>query len=175
METIHHYVSGATLACQSGRTHPVFNPATGEQTAAVGLAGVEEVDAAVASAKAAFEGWRNTSLAARTKLLHSLRNVVEANASEIAARLTAEHGKVHSDAMGEVARGLENIEYACGLAELLKGSYNSQASSGVDVYTVRQPLGVGGRHHTVQLPGDGAAVDGPQRGGVRQHLRAQTV
>ena len=142
METIHHYVSGATLACQSGRTHPVFNPATGEQTAAVGLAGVEEVDAAVASAKAAFEGWRNTSLAARTKLLHSLRNVVEANASEIAARLTAEHGKVHSDAMGEVARGLENIEYACGLAELLKGSYNSQASSGVDVYTVRQPLGV---------------------------------
>ena len=142
METIHHYVSGATLACQSGRTHPVFNPATGEQTAAVGLAGVEEVDAAVASAKAAFEDWRNTSLAARTKLLHSLRNVVEANASEIAARLTAEHGKVHSDAMGEVARGLENIEYACGLAELLKGSYNSQASSGVDVYTVRQPLGV---------------------------------
>ena len=142
METIHHYVSGATLACQSGRTHPVFNPATGEQTAAVGLASVEEVDAAVASAKAAFEGWRNTSLAARTKLLHSLRNVVEANASEIAARLTAEHGKVHSDAMGEVARGLENIEYACGLAELLKGSYNSQASSGVDVYTVRQPLGV---------------------------------
>ena len=142
METIHHYVSGATLACQSGRTHPVFNPATGEQTAAVGLAGVEEVDAAVASAKAAFEDWRNTSLAARTKLLHSLRNVVEANASEIAARLTAEHGKVHSDAMGEVARGLENIEYACGLAELLKGSYNSQASSGIDVYTVRQPLGV---------------------------------
>ena len=142
METIHHYVSGATLACQSGRTHPVFNPATGEQTAAVGLASVEEVDAAVASAKAAFEGWRNTSLAARTKLLHSVRNVVEANASEIAAHLTAEHGKVHSDAMGEVARGLENIEYACGLAELLKGSYNSQASSGVDVYTVRQPLGV---------------------------------
>ena len=71
METIHHFVSGATLACQSGRTHPVFNPATGEQTAAVGLAGVEEVDAAVASAKAAFEHWRNTSLAARTKLLHS--------------------------------------------------------------------------------------------------------
>ena len=142
METIQHLVDGATLSCQSGRTHPVFNPATGEQTAAVGLASVEEVDAAVASAKDAFEDWRNTSLAARTKLLHSLRNVVEANASEIAARLTAEHGKVRSDAMGEVARGLENIEYACGLAELLKGSYNSQASSGVDVYTVRQPLGV---------------------------------
>ena len=142
METIQHLVDGATIPCRSGRTHPVFNPATGEQTAEVGLASVEEVDAAVASAKAAFEDWCRTSLAARTKLMLAFRNVVESNAAEIARRLTAEHGKVHSDAMGEVARGLENIEYACGLAELLKGSYNSQASSGVDVYTVRQPLGV---------------------------------
>ena len=140
--TIQHLVDGAALRCESGRTHPVFNPATGEQTAAVGLAGVEEVDAAVASAKAAFEDWRHTSLAARTKLMLAFRNLVEANATEIAARLTAEHGKVRSDALGEVARGLENIEYACGLADLLKGSFNSQASTGVDVYTVRQPLGV---------------------------------
>ena len=142
METIHHFVDGAILRCESGRTHPVFNPATGEQTADVGLANVEEVDAAVASARAAFEDWRQTSLAARTKLMHAFRNVVESNAAEVAHRLTAEHGKVHVDAMGEVARGLENIEYSCGLAELLKGSYNSQASSGIDVYTVRQPLGV---------------------------------
>ena len=140
--TIQHLVDGAALACESGRTHPVFNPATGEQTAAVGLAGVEEVDAAVASAKAAFEDWRHTSLAARTKLMLAFRNLVEANSAEIAARLTAEHGKVRSDALGEVARGLENIEYACGLADVLKGSFNSQASTGVDVYTVRQPLGV---------------------------------
>ena len=140
--TIQHLVDGAALRCESGRTHPVFNPATGEQTAAVGLASVEEVDAAVASAKAAFEDWRHTSLAARTKLMLSFRNLVEANSAEIAARLTAEHGKVRSDALGEVARGLENIEYACGLADLLKGSFNSQASTGVDVYTVRQPLGV---------------------------------
>ena len=100
------------------------------------------MDAGVASAQAAFEDWRQTSLAARTKLMLAFRNLVEANAAEIAARLTAQHGKVRSDALGEVARGLENIEYACGLADLLKGSFNSQASSGVDVYTVRQPLGV---------------------------------
>ncbi len=142
METIEHFVDGAAMACASGRSHPVFNPATGEQTATVGLASVEEVDAAVASARAAFEDWRNTSLAARTKLMLAFRNLVEANAAEIAARLTAQHGKVRSDALGEVARGLENIEYACGLADLLKGSFNSQASSGVDVFTVRQPLGV---------------------------------
>ncbi len=142
METIQHFVDGAALPCESGRSHPVFNPATGEQSAEVGLASVAEVDMAVASASAAFEEWRHTSLAARTKLMHAFRNLVEANAAEIAARLTAEHGKVRSDALGEVARGLENIEFACGLGDLLKGSYNAQASGGVDVYTVRQPLGV---------------------------------
>ena len=142
METIQHFVDGAARPCESGRSHPVFNPATGEQTAQVGLASVDEVDAAVASSAAAFEDWRHTSLAARTKLMHSFRNLVEANAAEIAARLTAEHGKVRSDALGEVARGLENIEFACGLGDLLKGSFNSQASGGVDVCTVRQPLGV---------------------------------
>ena len=142
METIHHYVNGEALECGSGRALPVYDPATGEQAAEVGLAGTEEVDAAVASSAAAFEEWRHSSLATRTKLMHAFRNLVEANAAEIAARLTAEHGKVRSDALGEVARGLENIEFACGLGDLLKGSYNSQASTGVDVYTVRQPLGV---------------------------------
>ncbi len=142
METIHHYINGATAASASGRTHPVFNPATGEQTAEVGLATAEEVDAAVEAAADAFEEWRHVSLARRTKLMYAFRNLVDANAAEIARRLTAEHGKVTADAAGEVARGLENIEYACGLAELLKGGYSSQASTGVDVYTVRQPLGV---------------------------------
>ena len=92
---------------------------------------------------------------------------MEANAAEIAARLTAEHGKVHSDALGEVARGLENIEFACGLGDLLKGSFNSQASTGVDVHTVRQPLGVVAGITPFQLPGDGAAVDDPQCGRLR--------
>ncbi len=142
MQTIQHYIGGESVLAASGRALAVYNPATGQQTAEVELADVNEVDAAVASSAAAFEEWRQTSLAARTKLMHSFRNLVEANADEIAARLTAEHGKVRSDALGEVARGLENIEFACGLGDLLKGSYSSQASTGVDVHTVRQPLGV---------------------------------
>ena len=142
MEAINHYVNGSAMPARSGRTHPVFDPATGRQTAQVGLASAEEVDRAVAAASAAFAEWRRSSLAARTKLMYAFRSLVEAHADEIAARLTSEHGKVRDDARGEVARGIENIEYACGLAELLKGSYNSHASTGVDVYTVRQPLGV---------------------------------
>ena len=142
MKSIQHFVNGEDLACRSGRVHPVFNPATGEQTAEVGLADIAEVDAAVASAKAAFAEWRDTSLAARTKAMFAFRNLVEANADELARRLTSEHGKVHADAAGEVARGLENIEYACGLSDLLKSGFSSQASTGVDVHTIRQPLGV---------------------------------
>lgn len=142
MEQIQHLINGQKVASTSGRTSPVYNPATGEQTGELGLASVEEVDNAVAVAQAAFLEWRNFSVAKRTKLMFNFRNLVEQNAEEIARRLTAEHGKVLSDAMGEVARGLENIEYACGIAELLKGSYNENASTGVDVYSVRQPLGV---------------------------------
>lgn len=142
MKRINHLISGQSVESTSGRTSPVFNPATGEQTADLGLASVADVDAAVASAAAAFEEWRDVSIAARTKLMYKFRNLVEANVSEISALLTAEHGKVLSDAAGEVARGVENIEYACGIAEMLKGSYNENASTGVDVYTVRQPLGV---------------------------------
>ncbi|MDX1393219.1 MAG: CoA-acylating methylmalonate-semialdehyde dehydrogenase [Gemmatimonadota bacterium] len=142
IERIPHLVDGRALTGASGRAGPVFDPARGVQTGQVPLASVEEVDAAVASARAAFEEWREVSLARRTKLMYAFRNLVAARADEIAARITAEHGKVLSDAAGEVARGLENIEFACGLAEHLKGRYNEQASTGVDVYTVRRPLGV---------------------------------
>ncbi|MEL6982679.1 MAG: CoA-acylating methylmalonate-semialdehyde dehydrogenase [Actinomycetota bacterium] len=142
MKQIHHLIDGVEAAGTSGRTSPVYNPATGEQTAELSLASVAEVDAAVASAQAAFDTWRSSSLAHRTKAMFRYRDLVDRNADEIASLLTAEHGKVKSDALGEVARGLENIEYACGIAEMLKGDYNEQASTGVDVYTVRQPLGV---------------------------------
>ena len=142
MQQTHHLIDGEDIATTSGRSGPVSNPATGDQTGEVGFASVEEVDRAVASSKAAFDEWRNVSIARRTKLLHEFRNLVAANADEIAARLTAEHGKVADDARGEVARGIENIEFSCGLADALKGTYNEQASAGVDVYTVRQPLGV---------------------------------
>ena len=142
MNQIHHLIGGEHVDGTSGRTSPVFNPATGEQTAELALASTAEVDAAVANAVEAFETWRHSSLAQRTKIMFAYRDLVDANADRIADLLTAEHGKVKSDALGEVARGLENIEFACGIAEMLKGGYSEQASTGVDVYTVRQPLGV---------------------------------
>ena len=98
--------------------------------------------AAVAAAKAAFPGWRATSLSKRTDIMFKIRNLVEANRKEIAAHLTAEHGKVPSDALGEIARGIENLEFACGIPSLLKGGFSEQVSGGVDVYQIRQPLGV---------------------------------
>ena len=142
MKTIDQLIDGTQVSSTSGRTSPVFNPATGEQTAELGLASVEDVDAAVASSKRAFEVWRAMSVAKRTKIMFNFRDLVVKNTDEIARRLTAEHGKVLSDAAGEVARGIENIEYATGIAEHMKGSYNENASTGVDVFTVRHPLGV---------------------------------
>ncbi|MDH3301210.1 MAG: CoA-acylating methylmalonate-semialdehyde dehydrogenase [Acidimicrobiia bacterium] len=142
MNQIDNLIGGAKVQVTSGRRQAVWNPATGQQSGEVGLSSESDVDAAVAAAKAAFNEWRDFSIAKRTGLMYNFRNLVDANAFEIAAKLTAEHGKVLSDAMGEVARGLENIEYACGIAELLKGEYSSNASTGVDVHTIRQPLGV---------------------------------
>ncbi|MEC8069801.1 MAG: CoA-acylating methylmalonate-semialdehyde dehydrogenase [Actinomycetota bacterium] len=139
---IGHFVGGRTVGGTSGNTSPVYNPATGQQTGAVALASVEELDAAVAVANAAFQEWRSSSVAKRTEAMFNLRNLVKQNASELAAKITAEHGKVHSDAMGEVARGLENIEFACNIGEMLKGSHSNQVSTGVDVTTIRRPLGV---------------------------------
>ncbi|MCP5025732.1 MAG: CoA-acylating methylmalonate-semialdehyde dehydrogenase [Actinomycetia bacterium] len=142
MNQISHIIGGRSEGGASGRTSPVYNPATGDQQAEVALAGQAEVDAAVGAASAAAAGWRATSLAQRTKLMYKFRNLVDAHIDDVAAKVTAEHGKVLSDAAGEVARGLENIEFACGISESLKGSYSESASTGVDVHTVRQPLGV---------------------------------
>jgi malonate-semialdehyde dehydrogenase (acetylating)/methylmalonate-semialdehyde dehydrogenase len=142
MNDIQHWIDGQVVASASGRTAPVYNPATGEQTGQVALASVDEVDHAVATATAAAPTWRATSLSKRAEVMFRLRELVDANRKEIASLLTVEHGKVLSDAMGEVARGLENIEFACGIPHLLKGGFSEQASSGVDVYSIRQPLGV---------------------------------
>ncbi|MEC8999917.1 MAG: CoA-acylating methylmalonate-semialdehyde dehydrogenase [Actinomycetota bacterium] len=142
MNKIQHLVGGVAMASTSGRTGPVYDPATGEQTGTVALASVPEVDAAVDSASAAFAEWGEVSLARRTKLMLDFRNLVVEHADDLARRLTAEHGKVLDDARGEVARGIENLEFACGIADALKGMHSEQASSGVDVYTVRRPLGV---------------------------------
>lgn len=142
MNRISHWIDGKVVESSSGRSAEVFNPATGKQTSAVDLATVGEVDVAVAAAKAAFPGWRSTSLSKRAEIMFRLRELVDANRKEIASLLTAEHGKVLSDSLGEVARGLENIEFACGIPQLIKGDYSEQAASGVDVYSIRQPLGV---------------------------------
>jgi malonate-semialdehyde dehydrogenase (acetylating) / methylmalonate-semialdehyde dehydrogenase len=139
---IHHWIGGKSVPSTSGRSGPVWNPATGEQTGAVDFATVEEVDAAVHAAKQAFTAWRQVSLARRAELFFRIRRLVDEHRADIARFLTLEHGKVTSDALGEVARGLEVIEYACGIPTLLKGDYSEQASTGIDVYSIRQPLGV---------------------------------
>ena len=142
MNRISHWIDGKVVEGTSGRTGVVFDPATGQQQAAVDLASVAEVDAAVAVAKAAFPAWRATNLSRRAEVMFHMRELVDANRKEIASLLTKEHGKVLGDALGEVARGLENIEFACGIPNLLKGGYSEQASTGVDVYSIKQPLGV---------------------------------
>src|SRR6478672_8135180 len=142
VKPINHWISGRRTTGTSGRTGPVFNPATGEQSGAVDLATTDEVDAAVQAAKQAFPAWRATSLAKRAELFFAIRELFHERREEIARFLTAEHGKVLSDAMGEVTRGLEVIEFCCGLPHLLKGGMSEQVSTGVDVYSIRQPLGV---------------------------------
>jgi malonate-semialdehyde dehydrogenase (acetylating)/methylmalonate-semialdehyde dehydrogenase len=139
---ISHWIRGRVVPGTSGRSGPVYNPATGEQTGEVDFATVEEVDAAVASAKEAFESWRKVSLAKRAELMFNIRELVHERREEAARILTSEHGKVLSDALGEVTRGLEVIEFACGIPTLLKGGFSEQASTGIDVYSIRQPLGV---------------------------------
>ena len=142
MKQIDHWIGGSYVPGKSGRVGRVFDPAVGEQTGEVAFASAEEVDAAVAAASGAFPSWRATSLSRRAEILFRIRALVDAHRADIAKLLTAEHGKVLSDALGEVARGLENIEFACGVPHLLKGGYSEQASGGVDVYSIRQPLGV---------------------------------
>ena len=141
-ERIDHWIDGRRVRGTSGRSGPVYDPATGELAREVDFASVDEVDSAVRAAAAAFPAWRATSISRRTEILFRMRQLVDEHRAEIAAYLTAEHGKVPSDALGEVARGLENLEFATGIAHLLKGGFSEQVSSGVDVYQIRQPLGV---------------------------------
>ncbi len=141
-DVVTHWIGGRRVAGTSGRRGPVYDPATGRLARHVDFASAEEVDRAVAAARAAFPVWRATSLSKRTDIMFRIRNLVEANRDELAALLPAEHGKVTSDALGEIARGLENLEFACGVPHLMKGSFSEQVSGGIDVYQIRQPLGV---------------------------------
>jgi malonate-semialdehyde dehydrogenase (acetylating) / methylmalonate-semialdehyde dehydrogenase len=139
---ISHWIGGANAPGESGRSGPVYDPATGTRQATVDFASLEEVDRAVQAARAAFAGWRAWSLSKRAELFFRIRELADAHRDDLARILVSEHGKVFSDAQGEVARGLEVIEYACGIPTLLKGGFSEQASTGIDVYSIRQPLGV---------------------------------
>jgi malonate-semialdehyde dehydrogenase (acetylating)/methylmalonate-semialdehyde dehydrogenase len=141
-EPVNHWIGGRRVAGSSGRRGPVYNPATGRLAREVDFASAQEVDAAVRAAREAFPGWRSTSLSRRTEILFRIRNLVDQHRQDLAGFLTAEHGKVTADALGEVARGIENLEFACGIPNLLKGGFSEQVSTGVDVYQIRQPLGV---------------------------------
>ncbi|HEU5485758.1 MAG TPA: CoA-acylating methylmalonate-semialdehyde dehydrogenase [Microlunatus sp.] len=142
--TLHHWKSGASFEGAGGRFSDVTNPATGEVTAQLALASEADVNEVVAAAAAAFPAWRDTSLAKRTQVLFAFRELLNARKSELAAIITAEHGKVLSDALGEVSRGQEVVEFACGIPHLVKGAFTENASTKVDVHSVRQPLGVVG-------------------------------
>jgi malonate-semialdehyde dehydrogenase (acetylating)/methylmalonate-semialdehyde dehydrogenase len=142
MKHITHWIDGKPFVGDAQRRGKVFDPSTGLHSGEVDFATEVEVDAAVAAAKAAFPEWRATSLAKRTATLFALRELVVAHAQELADLIVAEHGKVKSDAAGEVARGLEVVEFACGIAQLLKGEFSENASTGVNVHSLRQPLGV---------------------------------
>jgi malonate-semialdehyde dehydrogenase (acetylating)/methylmalonate-semialdehyde dehydrogenase len=142
LTTIEHWIGGSFTSGASTRRGPVYNPATGQQQHEVVLAEPGDVDAAVTAAKTAFETWRDTSLSKRAKILFNFRELVNNRTKQLAEILSDEHGKVLSDAAGEVQRGLEVIEFACGIPHLLKGEYSDQASTGVDVFSFRQPLGV---------------------------------
>ncbi|MER5319941.1 CoA-acylating methylmalonate-semialdehyde dehydrogenase [Streptosporangium roseum] len=141
MKNVTHWINGAP-AEGAGRTSEIFDPATGEVSGQVQLASVAEVDAAVAAAVAAFPAWRDASLVRRAQVLFRFRELMYANRDELARLISAEHGKVHSDALGEVARGLEVVEFACGIPHLLKGGFSEGVSTRVDSYSIRQPLGV---------------------------------
>ncbi|OZF44632.1 CoA-acylating methylmalonate-semialdehyde dehydrogenase [Rhodococcus sp. 14-1411-2a] len=140
-DVIAHWLDGKTYYGTSDRTAPVTNPATGEVTGALTLADQGDARAVIDAAAAAFPAWRDTSLAKRTSILFSFRELLNARKNELAEIITSEHGKVLSDALGEISRGQEVVEFACGMAHLLKGGYTENASTGVDVYSIRQPLG----------------------------------
>ena len=142
MTTIEHWIGGSFTSGTSTRRSPVYNPATGQQQHEVVLAEPGDVDAAVAAARTALETWGDASLSKRTKILFNFRELVNNRTKQLAEIISDEHGKVLSDAAGEVQRGLEVVEFACGIPQLLKGEYSDQASTGVDVFSFRQPLGV---------------------------------
>lgn len=142
MTVLGNFIGGAHVASNSGRTAAVYNPATGEQSKTVALSSADETRAAIANAEAAFTGWKAVSPLNRARIMFKFKELVEKNADEIAAMITSEHGKVFSDAKGELTRGLEVVEFACGIPHLLKGEHSLNVGRGVDSYSMMMPMGV---------------------------------
>ena len=142
ISNIDHFIAGQRVAGRSGRTQNVFNPATGAVTGQVALAGTDEVAQAVAAAQAAFPAWADTPPIRRARVLFKFLELVNQHKDTLAHLITAEHGKVFTAAQGEVSRGIDIIECACGIPQLLKGDFTDQVSTGIDNWTLRQPLGV---------------------------------
>ena len=142
--TINHWFGGQEQAGTSGKTLDVTNPATGQVTGRMVVADQADAEAVIAAAKAAAATWGRASITTRTKVMFRFRDLLDSRKDELAEIITREHGKVHSDALGEIARGLEVVEFACGIPHLLKGGYSESVSTGVDVHSIRQPLGVVG-------------------------------
>src|SRR3954470_12209856 len=140
-QTIPHWIDNKPYAGNGDSSQPVTNPATGEVTGEVALATVDDARAVIDAAATAFPAWRDTSLAKRTQILFNFRELLNARKQELAEMITSEHGKVVSDALGEVSRGQEVVEFACAIPHLLKGGFTENASTKVDVYSIRQPLG----------------------------------
>ena len=140
--TVGHLIAGKTVPGTSGRFGDVYDPATGQVTRQVAFANRQEVDAAVAAAAAAFPAWAATPPARRAKVMFKFKQVLEAHADELARLVTSEHGKVLSDALGSIARGIENVDFASAIPQLLKGEFSENVGSGIDSYSLRQPLGV---------------------------------
>ena len=142
MTQVEHIIAGTCTAGTTGASQPIYNPATGEQSGSVVLGGASEINKAVETAKAAFESWSQTPPAKRARVMFRLREILERRADEVALTISKEHGKTHDDALGEVTRALEVIEYACGIPEKLKGDFSRDVGPGIDTCAERQPLGV---------------------------------
>ena len=142
MRSVRHWVGGKEWEGTSERTGDVFDPARGEVAARVALASSADVDVAVDAARHAYEDWRETPIGRRARVMFAFREIAERHKDDLARIVSAEHGKVVADALGEVSRGLEVVEFACGIPHLLKGAHSEQVSTDTDVHSMRQPLGV---------------------------------
>ncbi len=167
-----HWIGGRAVAGGGARL-PVFDPATGVSTREVALATAADVQAAVASAREALPAWSQTPPVRRARVLNRFLGLLNQERDALAALITSEHGKVFSDAQGEVTRGIEIVEFACGIPQLLKGDFTDQVSTGHRQLDAAPASGGGGRDHALQLPVHGAVLDVPAGDRLRKHLRAQ--